>query len=232
MLKFGTPPVQRLPEFAVQLCSAKPQPFTHLHIIRSRRNPGFEPGFRRFRGGSIYRSRLPRSEGLEPLASRTFFEENRSSNFLSESKKILQCMWSGASDCASPLLRCVRVCAVVGDCVPQPPRRWELGNICEAPPISGGVSSEGCRVRTELERFTRFATLRHSAAASTRRGVVCLSNEAPLSYGCVSVCESNFCNKRSSSKALLRLQFMQLDEWFGSITSAAFAPMYLAKPAK
>ena len=183
-------------------------------------------------GGSIYRSRLPRSEGLEPLASRTFFEENRSSNFLSESKKILQCMWSGASDCASPLLRCVRVCAVVGDCVPQPPRRWELGNICEAPPISGGVSSEGCRVRTELERFTRFATLRHSAAASTRRGVVCLSNEAPLSYGCVSVCESNFCNKRSSSKALLRLQFMQLDEWFGSITSAAFAPMYLAKPAK
>ena len=127
-------------------------------------------------GRIIYRSRLPGSEGLEPLASRTFFEENFSQNFLRKKSKILQCVWRGASDCASPQLRCVRVCAVVGDCVPQPPRRWELGNMCETSPAPGlDVSCEGCRVRTELERFTRFATLRH-AAASTRRGVVSLTS--------------------------------------------------------
>ena len=60
--------------------------------------------------------------------------------------------------------------------------------------VSGfGLPGARCRVRTELERFTRFATLRLQLLQST-------VGRTPPHYGCLSVCELNICKERFSKR--------------------------------
>ena len=88
------------------------------------------------------------------------------------------------------LVRCVRACAGVGDCLAAPATvevRQSLGGSLR--PSRSDPSGVRCRVRTELERLTRFESLRTQLLQCTvgRFIIVC--------YGCMSVCELNNCKK-------------------------------------
>ena len=89
------------------------------------------------------------------------------------------------------MVRCVRACAGVGDCLAAPATveaRQSVGGSVRLLRRSD-LSDAGCRVRTELERLTRFESLRTQLLQCTvgRFIIVC--------YGCMSVCELNNCKK-------------------------------------